>query len=250
MNQGAAVVVGGSGGLGQAVCARLAEDWPAVVVGYRSNVTAAEAVAASLPAPCQGLALRCDLTETAGIEAALAEAVARFGRIGTIVLASGVAIAQPFVSQIGETDWARVIEVELMGFTRLVAAALPVFRRQQGGNFVVVSSVAMTRYPPGDALSAVPKAAIEMLCRAVAREEGRSGIRANAVAPGIIDSGLGAEFLKTLYTPEIWEQQRRGIALRRFGSGAEVAEAVGFLASERARYITGQSLVVDGGFSL
>ena len=250
MNDGAAFVVGGSGGLGSAICTRLAEDWSGVVVGYRSSATAADAVVAGLPAGCEGLAVHCDLTDAAGIAEVLAQAEARFGRIGTVVLASGVPIAQPFVNQIGEADWARVMEVEVMGFTRLVAAALPLFRRRQGGNFVCVSSVAMTRYPPGDALSAVPKAAIEMLCRAIAKEEGRSGIRANAVAPGIIDSGLGAAFLQTLYTPEIWEQQRRSIALRRFGSGAEVAEAVGFLASERARYITGQSLTVDGGFSL
>ena len=105
-------------------------------------------------------------------------------------------------------------------------------------------------YPPGDALSSVPKAAIESLCRAIAKEEGRANIRANAVAPGIIDAGLGANFLKELYSPEVWEAQRRRIALRRFGSGEDIADAVAFLASDRARYITGQTLIVDGGFSL
>ncbi len=86
--------------------------------------------------------------------------------------------------------------------------------------------------------------------RAIAKEEGRFGIRANMVAPGIIDAGLGAEFMKKLYDPRVWETQRQRIALRRFGSGEEIAEAVAFLASPRARYITGQTLVVDGGFSL
>jgi len=70
------------------------------------------------------------------------------------------------------------------------------------------------------------------------------------VAPGIIDSGLGAQFLKELYSPEIWEAQRRRTALRRFGAADEIADAVAFLASDRARYITGQTLLVDGGFSL
>ena len=89
-----------------------------------------------------------------------------------------------------------------------------------------------------------------MLGRAIAKEEGRYGVRANMVAPGIIDAGLGASFLKDLYTPEIWEAQRKRIALQRFGAAEEVAEAVAFLASDRARYITGQTLVVDGGLSL
>jgi len=110
--------------------------------------------------------------------------------------------------------------------------------------------VANYSYPPGDALSSVPKAAIESLCRAVAKEEGRSGIRANAVAPGIIDAGLGAQFLADLYSPKVWNVQRQRIALRRFGSAEEIADAAAFLASDRARYITGQTLIVDGGFSL
>lgn len=250
MNEGAAFVVGGSGGLGQAVASRLAQEWSGLVVGYRSSEAQAVELIRTLPATCTAIPLRCDLLDAATLAAALSEASARFGRIGTVVLASGVPIGQPFVSQIDEAGWREVIEVELMGFTRLVAAALPVFRRQKGGNLVALTSVAMDSYPPGDALSAVPKAAIAMLCRAIAKEEGRYGIRANSVAPGIIDSGLGASFLKTLYTPEIWETQRRRIALQRFGSGEEVAEAVAFLASDRARYITGQTITVDGGFSL
>src|SRR3546814_2837696 len=112
------------------------------------------------------------------------------------------------------------------------------------------SDVCSSDLPPGDALSSVPKAGIESLGRAIAKEEGRFGIRANMVAPGIIDAGLGAAFLKDLYNPDIWETQRQRTALRRFGTGEEIAEAVRFLACERARYITGQTLIVDGGFSL
>ena len=87
--------------------------------------------------------------------------------------------------------------------------------------------------------------AFEMWLRA-----GRAGIRANCVAPGIIDAGLGADFLKELYTPEIWETQRKKIALRRFGTAAEVADVVAFLASGKSRYVTGQTFYADGGFHL
>jgi 2-hydroxycyclohexanecarboxyl-CoA dehydrogenase len=246
VTKGAAFVVGGTGGLGQAICRRLASDWDGVAIGHRS-AGSADALTAEIG---DALPVRCDLRDAASIPAALDAAIARFGAIGTIVFASGVDIAQPFVSRIAEDDWREVIEVELIGFTRVVAAALPRFRAQGHGNLVAVVSVANYAFPPGDALSSVPKAGIEALGRAVAKEEGRHNIRANMVAPGIIDAGLGADFLKTLYTPEIWEAQRKRIALQRFGSGEEVAETVAFLASERARYITGQTIIVDGGFSL
>lgn len=248
MSAGTAFVVGGSGGLGSAICRALAPDWENLIVGYRSNAEAAASVAAA--AGSHAHPIRCDLADTDVVRAAIGSAVERFGRLGAVIFAGGVSIGQPFVSTIDEPAWREVIETELIGFTRIVAAALPHFRAGGGGAFVAVSSVANYSYPPGDALSSVPKAAIESLCRAIAKEEGRANIRANAVAPGIIDAGLGANFLKELYSPEVWEAQRRRIALRRFGSGEDIADAVAFLASDRARYITGQTLIVDGGFSL
>src|SRR3546814_4312120 len=154
-----------------------------------------------------------------------------------MVFAGGVPIGQPFVSKIDESDWREVIETELIGFTRVVAATLPVFRQQGSGNFVSVVSVAYYSYPPGDALSSVPKAGIESLGRAIAKEEGRFGIRANMVAPGMFDAGLGAAFLKDLYNPAIWETQRQRPALRRFGIAEESAEPATFLACDSARYV-------------
>ena len=247
---GAALVVGGTGGLGRASCLALARDWDGVAIGYRSSRAKAKQVAAELFASCEGFPVECDLAEPASIEAAFAATTARFGTVGSVIFASGVAIEQPYVSVIGEDQWREVIETELIGLTRIVAAALPQFRAQGHGNFVILVSVANSRYPPGDALSSVPKAAMESLGRAVAKEEGRFGIRANMVAPGIIDAGLGAHFVENLYSPEIWEAQKKSIALRRFGSSEEIGEAVAFLASDRARYITGQTITVDGGFSL
>lgn len=251
MSRGAAFIVGGTGGLGSAICRRIAAEWDGVAIGYRSSRDKALVVAASMGDHAdKALPVACDLSDAGTIDSALRAAADRFGSIGTMIFASGVEIPQPFVSQIAEGQWREVIEVELIGFTRVVAATLPFFRAQGSGNFVSVVSVANYCFPPGDALSSVPKAGIEALGRAIAKEEGRYGIRANMVAPGIIDAGLGADFLQTLYTPEIWESQRKRIALQRFGDGDDIAEAVAFLASDRARYITGQTLIVDGGFSL
>ncbi len=250
MNKRAAFVVGATGGLGRASALALAREWDGIAIGYRSSVDKATALAGELPPGCEGWPVHCDLADAASVQAAVAGARTHFGQIGTMVFASGVAIAQPYISKINEAQWREVFETELIGLTRIVSAALPVFREQGGGNFVVLVSVANYAFPPGDALSSVPKAGMEALGRAIAKEEGRYGIRANMVAAGIIDSGLGASYLKELYTPEIWETQRKRIALQRFGDGSDIGEAVAFLASERARYITGQTLIVDGGFSL
>lgn len=243
-----ALVVGGSGGLGSAICRALGSDWGSVAVGYRSGLEAAQAVAAEMGG--KSTTVQCDLSHAASVVAAIEAANAADFPLGAVVFAGGVAIEQPFVSTIAEAQWRQVIEVELIGFTRVVSAAIPVLRANGGGSITAISSVANYSYPPGDAMSSVPKAAIESLCRAVAKEEGRSGIRANAVAPGIIDAGLGAQFLADLYSPEIWNVQRQRIALRRFGSAEDIADVTAFLASDRARYITGQTLIVDGGFSL
>lgn len=250
MRRGSAIVIGASGGLGRASALALAQDFEGVALTYRNGRDNAVALASELPARCKGLPVHCDLAQPESIAAAVSTTLDCFGEIATVVFASGVAIGQPYVSTIGEAQWREVIESELFGLTRVVSATLPLFRRQQYGNYVIIVSVANYMFPPGDALSSVPKAGMEALGRAIAKEEGKFGIRANMVAPGIIDAGLGHHFLETLYTPEIWEAQRKSIALRRFGAGEEVGAAVSFLASDRARYITGQTLIVDGGLSL
>jgi NAD(P)-dependent dehydrogenase (short-subunit alcohol dehydrogenase family) len=174
----------------------------------------------------------------------------RFGSVGTVIFAAGANILQPYVADITPQQWEDVVQTELIGFTHVMHAAIPLFREQGGGTIVAIGSFATYSFPPGDALSAVPKAAIEMLCRAVAREEGRHGIRANVVAPGIINAGLGEQFQQTIFTPQIWEGQRKRVPLKRFGEATEVAEAVAFLASDKSAYITGQTIVVDGGLRL
>lgn len=248
--EGAAFVVGGSGGLGSAICRALAEEWDSVYFTYHANEAAARTVQQDIAERCQVACSAVNLRDARSIEAALAQAKDRFGRIGTVVFAGGVAIKQPYVADINQTQWDEVFDVELAGFTRLVRAVIPLLRTQGGGNLVAVVSFAPYHFPPGDALSAVPKAAIEVLCRAIAREEGRNGIRANSVAPGIINAGLGNAFQESLFTPEVWAEQRRRVPLKRFGEGREIADCVAFLASERASYVTGQTIIVDGGLQL
>jgi NAD(P)-dependent dehydrogenase (short-subunit alcohol dehydrogenase family) len=245
-----ALVIGGSGALGSAICRRLALDFESVFFTYRSNVAAAEALRAEIAATAGVECAPLDLRDRAAVEIMTRDVALRFGRIDAVIFASGVSIEQPFVSEITADQWREVIESELLGFTNVVAAALPVFRAQKRGAFVNIGTFATHWYPPGDALSAVPKAGTEVLCRAVAREEGRFGIRANVVAPGIIEAGIGAKLMENTFSREVWEQQRKRVPLREFGQANDIAEATAFLASDRARYITGVTLIVDGGMHL
>jgi NAD(P)-dependent dehydrogenase (short-subunit alcohol dehydrogenase family) len=252
--KGVALVIGGSGSLGSEICRRLALDHESVFFTYRSNTDGAQALATQLQQTARVGYASVDVRDRHAVERLIQDVAARFGPIKALVFASGVNIEQPFVSQITADAWREVIESELLGFTHVVAAALPVLREQKGdqkgGVFIHIGTFATHWYPPGDALSAVPKAGVEVLCRALAKEEGRYGIRANVVAPGIVDAGIGAKLIASTFSPQVWEQQRKRIPLREFGQPRDIAEAVAFLASERARYITGVTLIVDGGLHL
>lgn len=248
--QGAALVIGGSGALGRAICQRLAREFESVFFTYRTNANSANELAEKLRKTVRAGCASLDVRDRAAVGDVTSRVAADYGPLKSVIFASGVNIEQPFVSEITPDQWREVIESELLGFTNVVAAALPFLREQKGGAFVNIGTFATRWYPPGDALSAVPKAGTEVLCRAVAREEGRYGIRANVVAPGIIEAGIGARLMKTTFSPDVWEQQRKRVPLRDFGQTSDIAEAVAFLASRRARYITGMTLIVDGGMHL
>nr|WP_249731664.1 SDR family oxidoreductase [Chelatococcus sp. HY11] len=244
------MVFGGSGGLGSAICTRLTEEWKSLVLTYHGNAEKAASIRADLANKIEADAVRADIRSDSDVQAAIDKADAMNSGLKGVIFASGANILQPFVSQIDQKQWDDVISIELLGFTRVIRLTLPVLRKNGGGAYVSVVSFGTYWFPPGDAISAVPKAGIEMLTRAVAKEEGRYGIRANSVAPGIINAGLGSVMQDKVYNAKIWEDQKKRVPLRRFGEASDIAEAVGFCASPRSSYITGQTIIVDGGLRL
>jgi NAD(P)-dependent dehydrogenase (short-subunit alcohol dehydrogenase family) len=247
---GVALVVGGSGGIGQAICEKLAAAGADIVLTYRTNAAAAEEVAATVrrygrKASCVALALE----NSVDVASACAEIIADHQRVHTVVNAAGSHIAMKFISDIEPDEFQRVLNADANGFFNLVHAMLP-HMRKSGGNLVTISTTGLLRWPAKDALSVVPKAAIDALMTGVAREEGRNGIRANTVALGLIDAGLFRKLIGVAYDDKYIEAAIRNSALKRLGTAEEVAEAVLFFASHRARFITGQTLTLDGGYSL
>ena len=246
---GGALIIGGSGGLGSAIVRRMAADWEFVDFTYRFNQQQAETVKNSVAGNTSVEMHALDIRDEARLAEVLAAADVRSGGLRALVYASGVNIPQPYVSQIEQHQWEDVIQTELMGFIALVRQALPILRRTRGC-IVNIGSVAPHWYVVGDALSAIPKAGTETLCRAVSKEEGRYGIRANTVAPGIMEVGIGGQLMKSIYSEAVWDEQKRRTPLRRFGTGNDIAGAAAFLCSSEASFITGQTIIADGGLSL
>ena len=249
---GVALVAGGSGGIGAAICADLGRAGSNVALTYRANAAAGEAAAQAVRGHGRLAEARCvDLGDARAVKAFVDAAADRYGRIHSVVYAAGPALKLDFISRIDPETWARTLRADVEGCFNLVWAALPHIKRQGGGGaFVAVVTAAVDRPPPRDILSAAPKAAIQALMRGLAKEEGRFGIRANCVGPGWIDAGLGAEVMRQSDHADYIDRFTAAIPLRRVGQAEEIAGAVTFLLSDQARYITGATVPVAGGLQL
>lgn len=242
-----ALVAGGSGGVGAAICELLARDGFDVALTYHRNVDAAELAAKAVRGHGRAAsAHRLDLTDA---EAARS-LVEGLDRIDAVVYAAGPAIPMRYVSGVSAAEFATQLTRDAVAaFNLLQPSIVPL--RATAGSIVCLVTTALRRYAPRDVLSAAPKGAVEQVARAIAAEEGKNGVRANCVGLGVIEAGIWDDLLASgEYDERAVDAARRGIALRRFGSAAEVAEVAAFLAGPRSSYVTGQTICVDGGFSV
>lgn len=248
---GTAVVTGGSGGIGAAICRLLAERGSDVLFTYRSNREAADAVLADLSASgVRSMAVPADLVDEAVAASVVELAATEFGGIHTLVHAAGPHVTQMHLSRVEPSAYRAQIEGEAVAFFNIVQPAL-VHLREVGGSIVAVTTAATRRYPVRDGLSSGTKGAVEAVVRALAAEEGRFGVRANCVGPGMLTDGMAARLMASGDLDDAaLEVTMRNIPLRKFGDAVDIAEAVCFLASDRADFISGQMLDVDGGYGI
>jgi 3-oxoacyl-[acyl-carrier protein] reductase len=236
-----ALVTGGSRGIGRAVVEALARDGHDVALCYQSNDEAAALAAKAARAHgARTLARRVDVTDRAGVAAFAQEAETALGPVEVLVTAAGI-VRDSHLAMMADDDWDAVVRTNLDGTYNFVRTlAFPMTKRRRG-TVVTLSSVAAAGHATQANYSA-SKAGIIGFTRAFAKEAGRSGIRANVVAPGFISTDMTGG----LAEGHAREMTRR-IPLGRFGEPREVAELVSFLAGGRAAYITGQVFHIDGG---
>ena len=235
-----ALVTGAARGIGLATARRFLADGLRVALLDIDGETLARAVAA-LAAPERTLALTCDVALADQVEAVVAQLRARFGALDALVNNAGTAVFKPALDTT-LAEFQRTMDVNLTGPFLMVKAAVPLMH--SGAAIVNITSISGLRASALRIAYGTSKAALEHLTKQLALELSVRGIRVNAVAPGPVDTAMA----KAVHSAAIRADYHDAIPLGRYGLEEEIAEAVFFLASERASYITGQVLAVDGGF--
>ena len=249
---GFALVLGGSGGVGTAICRELVANNIPVLLTYNSNRNRAEQIVSELGGSQSCVSCeRVTLQDLATLRSAVDRGLAQYGRLHSVFIATGYDIPQSPISEVTPELWQRVMRSDAEGAFNAIHATLPHLREGGGGSYVHVSSAGLLKYPPLDILSVAPKAAVEELIKGVAKEEGKHNIRANSIAIGVIETGIFLRLKEQGVFDEAWiEGVKSALPLNRFGQPEEVAKMAVFLASNNAAYTTGQLIPVDGGFGV
>lgn len=243
-------VTGGGGGIGGATCRRFASEGGRVAV-LDVNLEAAETVATWIRGEGGvAQAFRCDITDRATVDTAVAATESRLGPIDVLVNNAGWDVFRPF-TKTEPAQWERLIAINLTGFLHMHHAVLPGMATRRKGRIVNIASDAARVGSSGEAVYAACKGGLVAFSKTIAREHARHGITVNVVCPGPTDTALFADYKEGAGNPEkLLEAFKRSIPLGRIGQPEDLPGAIVFFASDDAGYVTGQVLSVSGGLTM
>jgi beta-ketoacyl ACP reductase len=227
------LVTGGNRGIGLAIAQAFANDGDRVAITHRGS-----------GAPAGLFGVQCDVTDGAAVDAAFSEVEAEQGAVEILIANAGIT-DDTLLMRMNEDSFTRVLDANLTGAYRVAKRATPGMLKAKRGRMVFISSVVALMGAPGQANYAASKAGLIGLARSIARELGSRNITANVIAPGFIETDMTAEL-----TDARKNEILANVPLKRYGAADEVAAAAQFLASERAAYISGAVLPVDGGIGM
>ncbi|KPK66871.1 MAG: 2-hydroxycyclohexanecarboxyl-CoA dehydrogenase [Gemmatimonas sp. SG8_38_2] len=244
-----AVVTGGGGGIGQMICRRFAEEGARVAV-LDIDAETARQTAESIGEPTRARAVAVDITDPQSVKRAISEVVEAFGGIDILVNNAGWDRGAPFL-ETGPELWAKIIAINYQGVLHMHREVLPLMVERKRGRVVNIASDAGRVGSSGEAVYAGCKAAVIAFGKSVAREMARSGITINAVCPGPTDTAFFRDFAgEGEYGEKLRAGLERAIPMRRLGQPDDIPGIVAFLASDDARFITGQVISVSGGLTM
>ena len=237
-----ALVTGGSRGIGRAIVLRLATQGAVVAFSYKGNATAAAEVVAAVEAMGRrALSIQADARSQEGAEGLVKSVLEAFTKIDILVNNAGIT-RDNLIMRMNPEEWSEVLETNLFGAFYAIKAVTRPMLKARGGRIINITSVSGQAGQTGQANYSAAKAGLIGLTKATARELASRGITVNAVAPGFVLTELTQDLPKNLQ-----DEITARTPLGRFGTTEEIANAVAFLASDEAAYITGQVLAVDGG---
>jgi 3-oxoacyl-[acyl-carrier protein] reductase len=237
-----ALVTGSSRGIGRGIAERLSRDGASVVINYFSNSDKAEEVVAAITSDGgKAVTVQADVCRIDGIRQLFEKTLEHFGRLDILVNNAGIRISQT-VADLQEEEFDRLFAINVKG--PFFACQQAAHRISDGGRIVNISSAVTQMMLSGYSIYAASKAAIDQLTRVLAKEMGARNITVNAVAPGPVET----ELFREGKTEEQIQQMAQMAAFGRIGKVEDIADAVAFLASDDARWITGQVIHVNGGY--